>query len=240
MRSLLWWNLLPAAVAMLAYFAHANWEMTHTWWGGVLVTGFCALLLFYVFRWAERMNDLSVRKELEPRRRDLKKIIRNLESDNAGDEHQMRNIVFGLTENDGRNEVNRDSSKAIETWNRLIPSWREVLYLVVPTLVSAYCATLYQLDSLKPMFFQSTCAASVTFAFAFLILCIVADKCHKNQSLSGSENARYKTSALVTMWLMMLMLLLTFVAFLFHAAETKSRQIDKSNTVIEPDNESHR
>lgn len=81
MRSLLWWNLLPAAVASLDDFAHVTWEMTHTWWGRVLVTGLCAFLLFHVFRCAGRMNNLSVQKELEPRRSDLKKIIRNLESD---------------------------------------------------------------------------------------------------------------------------------------------------------------
>lgn len=229
MRSLLWWNLLPVAVTLLAYSAHATWEMTLPWWGRVLVIGSWAFLLYHALRWMSRMNELSVQKELEPRRSDLKKIIRNLESDNSEDEHQMQDIVFGLTETDGRAEL-RLRSRGAEVWNRIVPSWREVALLVVPTLLIAYGACQVQLDFMKPIIFQSACAACITFTIAFFSLCFLSHRRHKGQPLSGSDDMRYNAPAIVTIALIVLMLILNFAAFLSHASEVKSPQIKSDDT----------
>ena len=238
MRSLGWWNLLPVAVAMMAYFAHSTWGMSLPWWGRVLVIGLWAFLLYYGFRWMSRMIDLSVQKELEPRRSDLKKIISSLESENAGGEHELQDIIIGLTENDARSETQYDTAKAIETWNRLIPSWREVICLVVPTLASAYCTTLFKFDSMRTRFIQSTRVASVTFAIVLVILCIVANRRIKNPPSTGSEDTGYSAPAKVTMWLIMIMVMLGSVALLAQPTKPESQPLEKSNNIIEPGNDS--
>lgn len=237
MRNLPWWNLLPTAVAMLVFFAQATWHTNLPWWARLLVIGLWALLLYVAFRWMWRMNDLSVQRELEPRRSELKRVIGNLEGENAGDEKEIRDLVSGLNANDVPLGIQEATEKGIETWNCLIPSWREVIFLVVPTLASAYCATLFQADSRRAMFIHSTRVASVNFAIALVILCVVANRRRKKHSLTQPENARYNLPAMVTLRLIMLMWTLGSLAFLTTASEPKSRPIDKPNMLAEPDSD---
>jgi hypothetical protein len=237
MRNLPWWNLLPTVVALLIGNAHATWQLNLPSWVRLLVIGMVGLLSYHAFRWMMRMNDLSVQRELEPRRSELKRVIGNLESENAGDEKELEDLVSGLTANDVPLGMHEATEKAIETWNRLIPSWREVIFLVAPALASAYCGAIFQADSGRAMFIQSTRVASITFAIALLILVVVANKRRKNQRLTQSENARYSIPAMVTMRLIMLMWILGVIAFLSTAPEPNSRQIDKPNILTEPDSE---
>ena len=233
MRNLPWWNLLPTAIAMLVFFAQVTWQMNLPWWARLLVIGLWTLLLYVAFRGMWRMNDLSVQKELEPRRSELKRVIGNLEGENAGDEKEIRDLVSGLNANDVPLGMHEATEKGLEIWNRLIPSWREVIFLVVPTLASAYCAALFQADSRRAMFIHSSRVASVTFAIALLILCAVANKRRKRHRSTLSENARYNIPALATLRLIMLMWTLGSIAFLSTSAEPKLRQIDKPNILTE-------
>lgn len=86
LRNVLWWYLLPPGVAMAAFFAHCAWLARN----GGLATGLimasviavAALILWGVY-W---LNQNCVRKELEPRRRELEVLFQSLKDpDHVGD-----------------------------------------------------------------------------------------------------------------------------------------------------------
>ena len=94
MQSSFYWNLLPTVVCVMAYFIHESWEMTHSWCGFIIVAVIPLVFLILVYRWIYRMNQLAVRKELEPRRSDLRKLIASLENENCEeDASRMRGLV---------------------------------------------------------------------------------------------------------------------------------------------------
>ena len=246
MQSSFSWNLLPASVSLMVFNIHGTWERTQSWLGFILVSGGFGLFLFWIYRWSYRVSLIGVHKELGPRRDELQKLICNLESGGEIEYNSERlGPVSGLTEIVGcgglsRVELSRARSQGAEKWNRIVPSWREVAWLVVPTLLSAYGASQYQLDFMKSMFFQSTLAACIAFAIAFFSLCFLSHRRFKTQPLSGMDDVRYNTLAVVTITLIVLMLILNFAAFLSLPHEIKSRKVKDSNDSNAPATDSRR
>ncbi len=81
LRNVLWWYLLPLALAMLAFFGQAAWkEREGGWWTALAVSAVVALgvgVLAGVY-W---LNQYAVRCELEPRRRELEALLMSLEDE---------------------------------------------------------------------------------------------------------------------------------------------------------------
>lgn len=75
LRNVGWWYLLPLAVAGLAFFCHGAWELQGGGWWTVLLfalpVGFAGGLFAFIY-W---LNQVAVRTELEPRRRELQALL---------------------------------------------------------------------------------------------------------------------------------------------------------------------
>jgi D-alanyl-D-alanine carboxypeptidase len=80
LRNVLWWYLLPLWAAMVIFFGHSAWQRERagesalaTTAGAVIVTG----LVFWGIYW---LNQYCVRKQLEPRRRELQSLLASLQN----------------------------------------------------------------------------------------------------------------------------------------------------------------
>lgn len=223
MRNLLWWNVLPAAVAMMAFFIDCAWEMTHTWWGCMLVSVFCAVFMCLLYGWGYRTNELSVRKELEPRRSDLQKLIQNLEGENTESENELRAIVTTLSETDGRIGGYISCGSGAENWNRLIPTWREVAIIIGPTLAGAYLGYRFPFADIAPDFPRSVIAAVFLFLIALLTLSYRSFRRHQGQPLPAAGTVRLKAPAIVAIIMLTVISILVFVALFLLQKEATSR-----------------
>jgi hypothetical protein len=81
LRNILWWYLLPLALAGLAFFGQVAWqERSGGWWTALAVSevvAFGGLVLAGIY-W---LNQYAVRSELEPRRRELETLLMSLKDE---------------------------------------------------------------------------------------------------------------------------------------------------------------
>ncbi|MEM8913006.1 MAG: serine hydrolase domain-containing protein [Planctomycetota bacterium] len=168
LRNVFWWYLMPFVVSIMAFFIHIAWRSTSTWWGLTLFAGLMGMFLLVTFWFVYRQNQNAVSEQLEPRRNDLARLVASLEGDPsreaAGD---VMNIVsaLGSPEHGARMDFSWR-----ESWNELIPSWREAAVIAVPTLVGALCVYRYPISGMGTMFFQTVVAAVIPFQIAFGIV----------------------------------------------------------------------
>ncbi len=81
LRHVLWWYLLPLALAMLAFWGQVTWEeRSGGWWTALAASGVVALVLM-VYAGVYRLNQYAVRSGLEPRRRELEAMLVSLEDE---------------------------------------------------------------------------------------------------------------------------------------------------------------
>jgi len=80
LRGIFWWYLLPLALSLLAFLAHVAWLQVQAlgWMPSMIffaiTTGFVAVVFAIVYA----MNQNAVRKELEPRRKELEGLRQSL------------------------------------------------------------------------------------------------------------------------------------------------------------------
>ena len=81
LRNVHWWALLPLALAMLAFFGQVAWqERAGGWWTALAVSEVVALGVG-VLAGISWMNRYAVRRELEPRRREMETLLMSLEDE---------------------------------------------------------------------------------------------------------------------------------------------------------------
>ena len=182
LRNVFWWYLLPFSVSLMAFFLQVGWRSSSTWWQFALVAGFFGVFQLVIYGWIYRVNQRAVRDQLEPRRQDLLRLIANLEGgSNAADAGDTMDLVTSLA------AMDRDTGLSIswaENWNRIIPSWREVALIIVPTLIGAYCGWQYPIPDMGPVFFQSVVAAVIPFEIAFFSIWLRSQRRHKQRTIS--------------------------------------------------------
>lgn len=223
LRNVFWWYLLPPSISIMAFFIHVAWKSSGGWWEFIPFAGVGGLFLFLVYGWTYRLNQRAVRDQLEPRRNDLRKLIDNLEGEsNAEDSGEMINLVSALSGTVGNAGSNSDLATWSENWNRIIPSWREVALIIVPTLVGAYCGFQFSIPDMGPVFFQSVVAAVIPFEIAFFGLWFLSHRRHKGKPLKGSENVRPKAPAIVTIVMIVVISILAFAAIFSCVGEMRS------------------
>lgn len=84
LRNVQWWYLLPSALPMLAFFGQVTWRASQSWLEAIAVgSGFFALVAG-VDAFLYWVNQVAVRKELQPRREELLKLLANLREDSGG------------------------------------------------------------------------------------------------------------------------------------------------------------
>lgn len=165
LRNVFWWYLVPYSISLMAFFLQVSWESTGVWWAfAIVASGFGAFLLV-IYGWVYRLNQTAVREQLEPRRKDLNQLVANLESDGEScDVVQIVTSLSGTEHNAGL------SSSWVDNWNSIIPSWREVALVMVPTLTGAFLGWEFPIPDMGPVFFQSVVAAVIPFEVVFFTL----------------------------------------------------------------------
>jgi len=79
LRNVLWWYLLPLFVTLLFWPAHHAWDTRENGWktlGGFTGVAFTFALVFGFIYW---LNQYAVRKQLEPRQKELQALLRSLD-----------------------------------------------------------------------------------------------------------------------------------------------------------------
>jgi CubicO group peptidase (beta-lactamase class C family) len=91
-RNLFWWNLLPAAIAMLAFFAQVTWQSFESvaigWLDIVGLAGifvFYFVVLFAVYCFVNYVIQRTVRTQHEPRRQELLALAASLKDETASE-----------------------------------------------------------------------------------------------------------------------------------------------------------
>ncbi len=213
LRNVFWWYLLPLSISLMAFLCHVAWNSTASWWGALLVaTGF-GVFLWLLYGWIYRLSQRAVREQLVPRRDKLQKLIANLKSDNSSNEaSELSDLVAALSGPEQNVDMNHAWAKWAENWNRIIPSWREVALIVVPTLTGAYLGFRYPLVDEAPVFFQSVVAAVIPFEIAFFGLWYLSYRRHRGQPLTGRGSALPNAPACATIAMILLISLMAFAA----------------------------
>lgn len=79
LRNVAWWYLLPIAAPILVFFIHLMWKLRH---GGLSMMFFLLTILVFeglFFMGVYWLNQFAVRKQLEPRQKELQSLLASLE-----------------------------------------------------------------------------------------------------------------------------------------------------------------
>jgi hypothetical protein len=82
--NVLWWYLLPSAIPMLAFFGQVTWRASQSWLEAIVVGSCFFALVAGVDAFLYWVNQVAVRKELQPRREELLKLLANLQEESSG------------------------------------------------------------------------------------------------------------------------------------------------------------
>ncbi|MEZ6091676.1 MAG: hypothetical protein R3C05_27415 [Pirellulaceae bacterium] len=188
------------------------------------MTTFPGIVMYFVYRGVYWLNQTAVEKQLTPRRNDLLKLIANLEGEcSEEDSIAMMSIASSLNETDGRLHLERANAIAAETWNRIIPSWREVSLIVIPSILSAYVVYRLPFEPAGRVAMRSVGAAVGMFLIVLFRLGYVAHRRYKDQPLTGAEKSQFNLPARTVHAFLLLLVLLAFVAFFIDAPKRKTR-----------------
>lgn len=171
LRNVFWWYLLPLCISIMAFFLDVSWQSSGVWWEFVLTAGFLGLFLLVIYGGTYRLNQRAVRKQLEPRRQDLLKLIASLENEtNSDDSGDIMDLVSALAEPVRDVGLSPGWEGWAENWDRIIPSWREAGAIILATLVGACCGLYsglrFQIPEMGPTFFQAVVGAVIPFEIA--------------------------------------------------------------------------
>lgn len=81
LRNVLWWYILPSAIPMLAFFGQVTWRASQSWLEAIVVGSFFFTFVAVVDVFLYWVNQLAVRRELQPRREELLKLLANLQEE---------------------------------------------------------------------------------------------------------------------------------------------------------------
>lgn len=109
LRNIFWWYLLPPGVSVLAFFLHVSWRAADDWLEflgrGSLQVGFLAALYGFVYF----LNQQSVRKQLEPRRQELRALLAGLGDEAPGENESEESAAFAAAPDDDRRATLRSA-----------------------------------------------------------------------------------------------------------------------------------
>jgi len=81
LRNVFWWYLLPFTIAISSFFAHVAWQLaieTNDWLEAIVFATILFVFLFALYYFIYWLNQLAVRKQLEPRRQELLALLASL------------------------------------------------------------------------------------------------------------------------------------------------------------------
>jgi hypothetical protein len=83
LRNVLWWALVPCALAALAFVGHIAWLDRTPGWLTLVVLGFVVAVIGGVLVFVYWLNRLALRRHLEPRRQELQALLQGLADEPA-------------------------------------------------------------------------------------------------------------------------------------------------------------
>ena len=83
LRNILWWYLLPLFVPMTIFVAHVAWRSGSSNVGRLAGFAMMELMFAVIFGFIFWLNQFAVRKQLEPRRKELQTLLKGLD-ENGG------------------------------------------------------------------------------------------------------------------------------------------------------------
>jgi hypothetical protein len=86
LRNVLWWYILPLSVVCVPFLIQVAWNTRHKGWNGVIVAVQTAILFLIVDVFVYWLNQRAVRKDLEPRRRELEELLASLRDEPGTDQ----------------------------------------------------------------------------------------------------------------------------------------------------------
>jgi hypothetical protein len=199
LRNVFWWYLLPFCISIMAFFVHVSWNSSNSLWDFSLSVGDSGLILLVIYGAIYGVNQYAVRKTLEPRRRDLLKLVASLESESSGEE--SGDVVDLLAAfKDPTRSGNFSWEAWVANWNQIVPSWRVAAAIIFPTLAGACCG-LYsglfiRIPEMGPVFFQAVVGAVIPFEiaiFSFMYLAFRRKKRTQFASANSEENVPAST-----------------------------------------------
>jgi hypothetical protein len=190
LRNVFWWYLLPLSLSIMAFFLDVAWNTSSSGWAFALVSACLGLFLFVIYGGIYRLNQRAVRIQLEPRRQDLLKLLASLEgegsSEDSGDIMELASSFTNRIRDCGLN------SNWAENWNRIVPSWRAVAAIILPTLGGALCGLIsglhFQIRDMGPTLFQTVVGAVIPFEIAFGLVWWRFRKEQKHSALTDHES----------------------------------------------------
>ena len=95
LRNVVWWYLLPFAIPILVFFAHTSWKVSGDWLRTLGVTTMSSVLVLALYGFIYFVNQVAVRKQLEPRRQELLELLASLKDETTSEASDQYPIQMG-------------------------------------------------------------------------------------------------------------------------------------------------
>ncbi|MBX3421690.1 MAG: hypothetical protein KF752_09050 [Pirellulaceae bacterium] len=171
LRNVFWWYLLPFTISIAAFFVHVSWQASRDWLSFVSIAGCMCGFLLAIYWWIYRLNQRAVRDQLEPRRRDLLRLMEYLDSEsNDGGSGDLVDLVAALSDPAAQHGLNFSWA---QNWNRLVPSWRVANQIQLATAIGALGGLVirewFVCDDTMPELFLPVVGGVIAFEIAFAL-----------------------------------------------------------------------
>jgi CubicO group peptidase (beta-lactamase class C family) len=190
LRNVFWWYLLPLGISMMAFFIQTSWTRSDSWWDFLLAVASSSLFVFVIYGAIHWMNQYAVQKDLEPRRQDLLKLVKSIESEsNSEESDEVVDLIAAF--NDPTRDGALGSEAWVANWNQIVPSWRVAMAIIVPTVIGGLCGLVSGLwlrnPEMGPVFFQAVVGAVIPFEIALFTNIYLSHR-RKKQMQSTATN----------------------------------------------------
>ena len=190
LRNVFWWYLLPLGISMMAFFIQTSWTRSDSWWDFLLAVASSSLFVFVIYGAIHWMNQYAVQKDLEPRRQDLLKLVKSIESEsNSEESDDVVDLIAAF--NDPARDGALGSEAWVANWNQIVPSWRVAMAIIVPTVIGGLCGLVsglwLRIPEMGPVFFQAVVGAVIPFEIALFTNMYLSHR-RKKQMQSTATN----------------------------------------------------
>lgn len=136
LRNVFWWYLLPFTISLMTFFIHVIWRTSDDWLEAVSISALLSALLLVVYGFIYYLNQYAVRKQLEPRRRELSTLLASLQDEPSGAGDQVNLPALPFTEDHLRQPCPSPARAAVGT----------LAFMIIMLLVAAAVVVMVNTD----------------------------------------------------------------------------------------------
>ena len=190
LRNVFWWYLLPLGISIMAFFVHVSWNTSSSWVELSFSVVFWTVFVFVIYGLVYWLNQYAVQKTLEPRRQDLLKLVKSIESESSSEESdEVVDLIAAF--NDPARDGAPGSEAWVANWNQIVPSWSVAMAIIVPTVIGGLCGLVsgfwLRIPEMGPVFFQAVVGAVIPFEIALFTSMYLSHR-RKKQVQSTATN----------------------------------------------------